>query len=642
MAAHVTWSAAAGAVSYDLVAGTMLGGPVYCLANNTPQHEANDPGIAVAPGHALYYLERSFSGTEDDIWGRTSTGAPRADTGACSSGCTPSVCDDHNVCTVDGCDGGSHDCTHTLISCDDGNGCTTDTCDPQGGCAHLPRTGFCDDGTACTQGDACQNGTCLGSPLDCNDGNPCTADACDPGTGCVYSLLNQACDDGRACTANDHCAAGQCTGNVVTCDDGSPCTNDYCNDDTGCGHTPRTGSCEDGDFCTTQDSCQSGACVGGPPASCDDGNSCTEDVCSPSVGCAHAPRTGSCDDGNACTTGDTCAGGLCAGGPPASCDDGNSCTSDFCSAPQGCVHEPVFGPCNDGNPCTTGEACAEGTCGGGVVTTCDDGNACTDDSCLEGGGCLFTIDDTNACSDGNPCTADRCSAGICVSDPGAPVTQTFASPAPILIPATGTSGQAGPYPSILTLPPLGPLVSLQVQLNGLNHAFPDDIDMLLVGPTGQDAKILSDVGGNIPAHVNLILDDLAPASLPDAGPLVSGTFKPTNIGPADSFPGAPLPTGNTNLSIFNGSPPGGTWSLYIFDDSGIGGAGSLQNGWALVVTSQCLGAAPLLEASTSGGTRYVPVAASARRSGTSTKSADRSDTGPPGPSEPTQMTGEGR
>src|SRR5262249_47669955 len=43
----------------------------------------------------------------------------------------------------------------------------------------------------------------------------------------------------------------------------------------------------------------------------------------------------------------------------------NPCTSDFCIAPQGCVHPPLAGPaCDDGNPCTTGDTCTATGCVG--------------------------------------------------------------------------------------------------------------------------------------------------------------------------------------------------------------------------------------------------------------------------------------
>ena len=127
---------------------------------------------------------------------------------------------------------------------------------------------------------------------------------------------------------------------------------------------------------------------------------------------------------------------------------------------------------------------------------------------------------------------------------------------------------------------------MTVTLNNLSHTSPDDIDILLVGPGGQNAIIMSDVGGLTPASgVNLTLDDAAASNLPDSGPLVSGTFKPTNAGGADAFPApAPPPSGGSALSVFNGTDPNGTWSLYIRDDAG-GEAGSIAGGWCLNITT---------------------------------------------------------
>ncbi|OOE12108.1 hypothetical protein UN64_08290 [Fictibacillus arsenicus] len=126
-----------------------------------------------------------------------------------------------------------------------------------------------------------------------------------------------------------------------------------------------------------------------------------------------------------------------------------------------------------------------------------------------------------------------------------------------------------------------------MQLNNLSHTFPDDIDILLVGPTtSQNAIIMSEVGSSGDAvNVTLLLDDDAPTPLPDGSPLVSGTFQPANYGGGDSFPApAPVPAGGSALSIFNGTNPNGTWSLYIVDDAGAD-VGSLAGGWTLNITS---------------------------------------------------------
>jgi Dictyostelium (slime mold) repeat len=102
-------------------------------------------------------------------------------------------------------------------------------------------------------------------------------------------------------------------------------------------------ACNDGDFCTTGDVCAGGVCTGGAALGCDDGNGCTDDSCDPQKGCAHAFTIAACDDGDPCTNGDSCAFGVCVGGPATDCSDGDACTNDTCMAPGGCVHTPING-----------------------------------------------------------------------------------------------------------------------------------------------------------------------------------------------------------------------------------------------------------------------------------------------------------
>jgi hypothetical protein len=64
--------------------------------------------------------------------------------------------------------------------------------------------------------------------------------------------------------------------------------------------------------------------------------------------------------------------------------------------------------------------------------------------------------------------------------------RTFNAPAPIAIPASGTSGIAAPYPSALTVAnTCAPVTKVEVKLQGLSHAYPDDLDILLAGPGGR-------------------------------------------------------------------------------------------------------------------------------------------------------------
>ncbi len=148
---------------------------------------------------------------------------------------------------------------------------------------------------------------------------------------------------------------------------------------------------------------------------------------------------------------------------------------------------------------------------------------------------------------------------------------------------------ASPYPSAGTIGGLGgTLTDVNVRLNGFSHTFPDDVDILLVGPNGATVVLMSDVGGGTAVTgLNITLDDAAAPSLPDAGPLTTGTFKPTNAAGTgtDTFP-APAPAGpyGSTLAALNGGTPNGTWSLYVVDDQAQD-SGSISGGWTLTFTT---------------------------------------------------------
>ncbi|MBI3834345.1 MAG: hypothetical protein HY287_08460 [Planctomycetes bacterium] len=365
-----------------------------------------------------------------------------------STGChhanNSNPCDDGSFCTTnDTCSGGS--CAGTTVNCDDSNPCTDDSCNPASGCQYSNNTNSCDDGHACTNNDTCSGGVCSGTPIpgciecttasQCDDSNPCTTDTCPSGV-CVYTNNSNSCDDGNACTTNDTCSGGSCVGGPPpNCDDSNICTDDACDTATGCYHTNNTNSCDDFNACTTNDTCSGGSCVGGPPLVCNDNNGCTDDTCNPATGCVYTDNSASCDDGNACTTNDTCAFGSCVGGPPLDCNDGNICTDDSCNPASGCVHVNNVAPCDDHDACTTGDTCAGGVCVGGPPPNCDDGNVCTDDACDHGTGCTHT-NNTSACDDFNACTTgDTCADGSCMGgasldcNDGNPCTDDSCNPA---------------------------------------------------------------------------------------------------------------------------------------------------------------------------------------------------------------------
>jgi hypothetical protein len=133
-----------------------------------------------------------------------------------------------------------------------------------------------------------------------------------------------------------------------------------------------------------------------------------------------------------------------------------------------------------------------------------------------------------------------------------------------------------------------------VTIRSLLHTSPDDLDFLLVGPAGQNAIIWSDAGGGFTVNgVDVTLDDDAPNPLPDNAQIVSGTYRPANYGAGDTWPPpAPTPLGGSALSIFNGTDPNGTWSLYVLDDAVGSDFGLVDAGWTLRITTTCASPTP--------------------------------------------------
>lgn len=182
----------------------------------------------------------------------------------------------------------------------------------------------------------------------------------------------------------------------------------------------------------------------------------------------------------------------------------------------------------------------------------------------------------------------------------------FTNPAAITINSTATPPTpATPYPSNITASGIGNFVSkVTVRLNGYSHTFPDDVDMMLVAPTGEKIVFNSDTCGTATiTNLNLTFDDDAAAIVPDNGTCVTNsTYRPSNVGTADPFAApapAPVypndsaaPAGTaTFASKFGGINPNGTWSLYIVDDAD-GDAGTISGGWTLTITPLTTTAAP--------------------------------------------------
>jgi subtilisin-like proprotein convertase family protein len=188
----------------------------------------------------------------------------------------------------------------------------------------------------------------------------------------------------------------------------------------------------------------------------------------------------------------------------------------------------------------------------------------------------------------------------------------FANPGPITIHTPRFPRQDGsvapfaasPYPSTINVSGFAAnevIDKITVTLHDLSHETPDDIDVLLVGPTGQNIILLSDAGGGF-VHpgftVTVTLDDDAQELVPDDDAIVSGIFKPSNHEVddedlADVFPEpldendfptgpAPEPSLATTLYVFSGTHPNGEWLLYVVDDD-VFDAGSIAKGWSLTI-----------------------------------------------------------
>ena len=176
---------------------------------------------------------------------------------------------------------------------------------------------------------------------------------------------------------------------------------------------------------------------------------------------------------------------------------------------------------------------------------------------------------------------------VMLAIPSGASASTFSNPAAITIPAgapTVTEGPASPYPSTIAVTGVpGNVVKARATLNGYSHAQPGDVEVLLVAPGGARTILMSSVcGGSAPNPLTFTFEDAASASLPDAGPCLSGTYKPSKDASNPSFP-PPAPSGpqtTVAMSALNGAPAIGSWQLFVFDRVA-GDTGSIAGGWSL-------------------------------------------------------------
>ena len=136
-----------------------------------------------------------------------------------------------------------------------------------------------------------------------------------------------------------------------------------------------------------------------------------------------------------------------------------------------------------------------------------------------------------------------------------------------------TSGSADPYPRTLTVSSDQIVTDANLTFTGFTHAAPEQVSVLLVGPSGDEVMLMQDSCGQFGVNDQTYTwDDEAPGLMGALGCSSGFSFKPTNRNASESLPPpAPAaPYGNA-LSAFDLKPAAGDWKVCVFDDAANGG-----------------------------------------------------------------------
>jgi subtilisin-like proprotein convertase family protein len=123
-------------------------------------------------------------------------------------------------------------------------------------------------------------------------------------------------------------------------------------------------------------------------------------------------------------------------------------------------------------------------------------------------------------------------------------------------------------------------------VNVLAHYHPDDLDILLISPSGKKIMLMSQAGGYTSVTNTTLV--FHPASqgygqVPYQDPIPSGTTKDysiANYGDPSQLPGAPAGPYNATLDQLAGDNLNGIWKLYIYDHAHNNG-GVVYGSWSL-------------------------------------------------------------
>lgn len=154
-----------------------------------------------------------------------------------------------------------------------------------------------------------------------------------------------------------------------------------------------------------------------------------------------------------------------------------------------------------------------------------------------------------------------------------------------------TQGVATPYPSVKSVQGVtGSITKVVLKLFLMSHQSPDDIQILLVSPTGTKVKVWQNAGGSLPgfAFININFDDAAGGPIADAAAPISTAYQPSiypnPVLPTQMFAPAPALPYQTTMAAFIGEDPNGLWALYVMDDTVLY-SGSIAGGWDLEITT---------------------------------------------------------
>jgi hypothetical protein len=155
---------------------------------------------------------------------------------------------------------------------------------------------------------------------------------------------------------------------------------------------------------------------------------------------------------------------------------------------------------------------------------------------------------------------------------------------------TSSSGPASRYPATINVrgEATNGLSRVEVTLYNLRHAYPADLDILLVSPSGAKIMLMSDAGSAFGVtNATLVFHPSwqGHAYPPESGSIPDGQethYTTANYGVPEEtqLPGTPQGPYSTELNDLVGTDPNGLWRLFILDDK-TGQTGVLERSWSL-------------------------------------------------------------